>query len=427
MEHPNYIIDTITCVFSAWLLLKNWKTITNRFANVVYILFLIFYILPLFIDCLYEIPPYGNHFDAGFGLPSLDSTTRIVYDFFIIYVQLVVVRYLKRNDYNEDSDTSIDVTVPSWMLYVGMLIPTIITLLVLQSPYMLYTFQWRELELIEIPKFYWYVETFSYIAITCCALLLCTTGNSVMTRILALVFMYMNICEQGKRAALFFAMINVALVLYYNYAHAKKNTRHYGTLFVVVSFVLIIMQNMLSITFQVQQNRGYSEDASNMIEMARVDFLRDDRVRYSIYDEIYNNGSVLDYKGQSILAEACNAFPLMYVFGKYEVARYKYQNMLSCSMVGDNPHTSDKQHMTPCFIGELVSNLGVVLGLLIIPFIIIWFLKLARKYPYPLNAFIILCFTLLNLFSVTYIVLFFEFTFLFTYIFKRKNYKIQKV
>ena len=422
MSNPNLILDIITCVISGLFFIGNWRIITSHFSNVIYVLFLIFYVFPIFVDCFYEIPPYGNHYDGGFGIPSLDKNTRIIYDIFIIYVQFIVVSHLRRHPNNGilGNTNTKRLYVPDWMLFVGMILPTIITLLVLQSPYMLYTFQWRELGLIEIQKFYWYVETLSYIAITCCALLLCSLGYKKSTRILAFIFLFMNICQQGKRAALFFALINVALVLYYNYVHIKRGKTTILSFFAIVSFVVVILQSMLSITFQVQQNRGFDDEVSNMVEMTRVDFLRDDRVRYSVYDELYNNGSILDFKGQSLIAEACNAFPLMYVLGRYEVARYKYQNMLSCSMVGEDPHISDKQHMTPCFIGELVSNFGIIIGLLITPFFIIWFIKKSRKYPYPLNMFVILCFALLNLFSVTYIVLFFEFTYLFTYIYNRQ-------
>lgn len=425
MSNPNLILDIITCVVSGLFFIGNWRIIRSHFSNVIYVLFLIFYVFPLFIDCFYEIPPYGNHYDGGFSIPSLDKNTRIIYDFFIIYVQYIVVQHLRQYPNKNlliESDQN-RLKVPDWLLFVGMCLPTIITLFVLQSPQLLYAFQWRELGLIEIQKFYWYVETFSYIAITCCALLLCSIGYKKSTRFMAFIFMFMNVCQQGKRAALFFALINVALVLYYNYVHIKREKTNILTIVAVISFVVIIIQNMLSMTFQVQQSRGYDDEVSNMVEMTRVDFLRDDRVRYSVYDELYNNGSILDYKGQSLIAEACNAFPLMYVFGRYEVAQYKYQNMLSCSLVGEDPHLSDKQHMTPCFIGELVSNVGIIIGLLITPFFIIWFIKMSRKYPYPLNVFVILCFALLNLFSITYIVLFFEFTYIFTYIYNTQTSK----
>lgn len=422
------IFDILTCVISAYINIKHWKLLTSSFANVIYLLFLILYVFPLFVDCLYEIPPYSNHYDEGFGASSLDETTRVIYDIFILYAQFLILRKIKQKK-NVEISESVNVSFPNWMLYIGMIIPTLITIGVLQTPYMLYSFQWRELDLIEIPKFYWYVETFSYISITCCALLLCSRGNKVPTRILATVFMFMTICEQGKRAALFFALIAISLVLYYNYIQKSKTKTNGLSIFFVISFVLVVAQGMLSFTFQVQQERGYSEEVSNMVEMTRVDFLRDDRVRYSIYDELYNNGSILDYKGQSFVAEFCNAFPLMYVLGRYDVAQYKYQNMLSCSLVGDNPHNSDKQHMTPSIIGELVSNIGVFLGLLLSPFIIIWFIDKSRKYPYPLNAFIILCFTLLNLFSLTYIILFFEFTYVYILIYNKrlKNKKYENI
>ena len=186
---------------------------------------------------------------------------------------------------------------------------------------------------------------------------------------------------------------------------------------------------MLEMTFAIKAERGYNiDDSDAMYTATRIDFFRDDRVRLAIYKELYPEGKpMLDYPGQTLLTDALSVVPINYVVSAVGHESYSYQTYLTCALENYNRKekidVSQHGYMTICFLAELISNLNII-GILLIPFVCLWFCKKIDQFPYPYNALIICAFTLINLFDFTYVVYYLELLFIICYLYKRKPLRI---
>lgn len=404
--------DIITVIVASILVFRNWHNfIYGSSRYVVFLLFFIFYVFPLYLDLLVGIPNYGLD---GFRVSSRHFLTRVLYDLGLI-LSMFIILYCKHKKRKNNSllSTATPFKINAYV-YIGMVLPAIVTVVVLREIPLLYSFQWRELELFEMMNFYSYVEHLTYIGITCSIFVLFRTDKKLLSfsRLFGLVFLYINICIQGKRAILFFAVINIVILLYLLYRQKKQNNEKTLAL-ALGSFVVVglLVGYMFVLNLTVKVGRGYDEsDSNSIITSTRVDFLRDDRVRLAIFSETHSDTwPMLDYPVQTIIYDVMSIFPTNLIFIKLGIPYYSYQHYLTMCL----DHTKfdkDNHYMTPSIYAELISNFGILLGLLFMPLLCVWFSKTADKYRYPVNVIIICSFVLINMFSVEYVMFYLEFT-----------------
>lgn len=403
--------DIFTVVVATFLLIRHWhQFIWGSSRYVIFLLFFIFYVFPLYLDLMVGIPSYG---DNGFRVSSRDQLTRGIYDLSLIFSMFIILYYKRKK---EEDSTQLSKTTPfkiNTYVYIGMVMPAILTIFVLKEIALLYTFQWRELEIFEMMNFYSYVEHLTYIGITCSIFLLFRTDKGLLSpsRFIGLIFLYINICVQGKRAILFFAVINIVILLYILYRQKKQN--HEKTLGLALGSIVVVallVGYMFVLNLTVKIGRGYNEsDAESIISSTRVDFLRDDRVKLALFSETHSdNWPMLDYPCQTILYDVMSIFPTNLIFIKLGIPYYTYQHYLT-KCLDHTKFDKDNHYMTPCVFAELVSNFGIIIGILLMPLLCVWFAKKADKYSYPVNITVICSFVLINMFSIEYVMFYLEF------------------
>ena len=248
-------------------------------------------------------------------------------------------------------------------------------------------------------------------------------------KVIAIGFLYVNICIQGKRAIIFYAIINLMVVLYAHILYLVKNNRSIRR-FVLFSGVLAIAgaSSMLYLTSLVKSERtGGLIDDNTMYTAMRIDFLRDDRVRTAIYYSVYPDEiSVVDFPGQTFIRDFMSFIPLNYIQDKIGWNKETYQTRFTHALMHKDPKLGmdvEESWMTVTFFAELISNLGVFIGFILIATGCLWFITKIDMYPYPYNAFIICCFVLMNLFDFSYIAVFVEYTLIICWLYKKKNNK----
>ena len=412
METYQYF-DIFTIFLSIYFLLQAVKHLAGKSIFIIYILLYAFYILPLDLDYLISFPAYLNPRHHGFYISYDDALTRVIYDFALLWTQFCVIRYFKGKKIVVTTEKKNSKKNYAKYLIAGMALPPILTIVVLHNPAMLYTFQWNELDTFTIHRLFSYVEQLTYIGICCAVLYLFSDKHKKVKWILnviALLFIYINICIQGKRGILFFALVMFFLVVF------LKNNKESGfNLFKIRNIIIVIVGLavcffMIAMSIDVKLERGYAEDM--IVDALRVDFFRDDRVRMAIFSELYpNRMHILDWYGQTIFYNITHIWPINLIcINFFGMRLLNYQQFISAAIQGIR--FTEKGYMTPTLFAEGISNIGIVLGIFIMPFICIWFSKQIDKYPYPLNALIIASFLLLNMFSVNYIMLFLELSFI---------------
>jgi hypothetical protein len=358
----------------------------------------------------------------GFKISQNDVMTRCIYDLSVIFCQIVM---LKVNNNHSDMEKPIypkidNSHIISLMFF--MILPVVLVMIFPVDKKMLVTFQWRERELLSYNSYASFLEKLTYIGVCSSLLIFFYDKAKKSLRIMAAICTYFNICIQGKRSILFFAIIVSVIILIPGLRNTKLdiNKRRHMMLWLAI-FAGIAAIVMVGMTVYVKvYSRGY--DATETVYMyttIRTDFLRDDRVRLAIYsllhpDEIH----ILDYPGQTIWPIVVWAFPLDYIFASFGIIPPSYSAFLSAGLEGVAREIS-VTFMTPCIFAELISNLGF-LGIIIMPFTSLWFAKIADKYRYPCNVLVIVVYVMINLFATPYIMYFIEFVWLMCFMSRRK-------
>ena len=422
-----YLFDLLTAILSAILFfycVRSKQVRGGRF--IVYLVFFILYVFPLYIDLSYEIPSYDVNV-LGYLISSKDLTTRFIYNIVILVSQIIIVKW-----HIKSSDTTTyvkDIALKPYYSYlnIGMALPLVAFIIYGQDMAMLIIPFWRELGLFNLSEEYDYLERLSYVGITSSCLLLLRGDKTKLSiyRLLPLAFLYMNICIQGKRAILFFAIVNIILIVFHNLNDILFDSKTKWLKNVIGSIIGVALTIlMLVVTINVKvENRNYDEtNAAELITTTRMDFLRDDRVRLAIFSEMNEEEwPMLNYFGETIVYNIMSTPPINIFFNILKIKYYTYQQFLT-SCLTHSQFNPENNFMTPSFFAELISNLGIILGVLAMCWLCVFVGIQYNKYPYPLNFLVLCSFLLLNLFSFRYVIFYLEFSFIICLLYKhRKN------
>lgn len=429
-------IDFITSVISLWFFFSNFKKLGHSARYLVYYIFFLFYVLPLVLDYFVLKADYSYSIGYyGFIVSQSDKATRIIYDVLLLYTQYVIL-YHKRNaneiriiNFNE---MKLGANIVNFLILFAIL-PTVGVIILMHQPEILYTFQWREMDLYNSTGSYSTIEKFSYLGVSCsCALLINGRRGlrNVFLKCLGLFFLFVNICIQGKRAILFFAVIVFFILFYFLYAKNITN-KHKARKIAFISLLIAVVASIGMVVFSltVKIGRGYNAAATDIFyTTTRVDILRDDRVRMSIFSKIHpDQMEILDYPGQSFLSDISAVVPINYLVSYLDIHNYSYQTHFTYALTKESKPVDGKlvvdgnSWMTVCFVSELISNCGIF-GFLLVPFVFLMVAGWIDRARYPCNVFLTCGLVLLNMFDFVYIVLFWE-VILVMVILSRKSYR----
>lgn len=352
----------------------------------------------------------------GFITPRKDWFTNIIFDLlFITTIYSLIGKNERRARLNIRNTESIKVNIAPYLGLIAM-IPPMAVIVLLHRPAMLYAFQWRELELFPTTGSYATIEKITYIAVSCSVLLLFTKSRyGLFVKLFSIACLLTNICIQGKRAILFFAIINIVIVLYSKVKDSKINVKKMLIIgSVCLALCVAFLSFMISMTVSVKLDRGYDPNNTSAIyTTTRIDFLRDDRVRLSIYLKAHpDEVQVMQYPTQSLWSDVFSFIPLNYVASAAKLNLYSYQTYFTHALerkkADSKMDVENHSYMTVTFISEIISNFGILLAFFILPYLCRWFANKAEKYPYPLNAMILCIFVSLNMFDFTYMAYYIE-------------------
>lgn len=428
------VIDIVTIIISVYLLIKSINKIRGGSRYLLHLLFFVFYVLPLIIDYCVSFPQY-RYF--GFDISHDDPNTRIVYDICIIAVQLIICYFKPKKDSKVGVGTSeLSGKHYLYVLTIGMIAPAFIAIVLMHNPALLFVFQWREVGLFSTTvKYYSLLERWSYIGITCSALFICFEKEKlkypVLTKIFAIICLYMNICAEGKRATSFFAITIFSIILLVKYKNHLKttNTTFFSTqnktiLISILIAVSIGVYFMYTYTLGVHTYRGFDTDPVAAMTEVRVDFFRDDRVRMVLYSEMNPTTiKVLDHRCQTVFNEYRHCLVPTYCRQFLGIPRDPiiYQHYFTRGLTEASRVSEDVGFMTVSYFDELIANFGIIIGVILFSLLCLGLGRLADMFPYPVNILVISSFVLLNMFDISYIIRYLEITALVCYIYYRHS------
>lgn len=426
-----YIIDILTMIISAYWALVNIKKLKISTRYIIYFTFFVICILPLFMDYIigkpmYELLPNRYH---GFVISYDDSTTRILYDIFLVISQYIILKCFWRQRYrfvlssrlkqysegvnnNDDYDfRELNRTMQRICVCVALIAPVIA--IIGGYTIVLFAFGWRDEHLFDYvtaSSLYSFMEKFSYLGATTSLLLMFSdyrekrTYRGLFYRIVSVPLLVMNICIESKRSIVFFCFIMVVVILLYGKSKDIKIGRIIGIASILATIVIV-----LSVMVKTQ-SRGYS-GIMTIYSTLRIDIFRDDTIKMAIYGMLNPNEiKILDYPFQSYLMQIRYFFFMDIIAGKgfIPLQGLGYNKYLSSALIGADL-SMGYGFMTTSMFDEAIANFGVI-GFLTAPILCAIVSRNADKYSGFEKTFMVGCVVLGMMYSPNYILFYIEVT-----------------
>lgn len=425
-----YIFDILTMIISAYWALVNIKKLKISTRYIIYFTFFVICILPLFMDYIIGKPMYGllpNRYH-GFVISYDDSTTRILYDIFLVVSQYIILKCFwhqkyrvvlnsRSKQYSKDVNNSgydlreLNRTMQRICVCVALIAPVIA--IIGGYTIVLFVFGWRDEHLFDYvtaSSFYSFMEKFSYLGATTSLLLMLSdyrekrTYRGLFYRIASVPLLVMNICIESKRSIVFFCFIMVVVILLYGKSKDIKIGRIIG-IAAILAMIVIVLSVMVK-----TQSRGYS-GIMTIYSTLRVDIFRDDTIKMAIYGMLNPNEiKILDYPFQSYLMQIRYFFFLDIIAGKgfIPLQGLGFNKYLSSALIGADL-SMGYSFMTTSMFDEAIANFGVI-GFLTAPILCAIVSRNADKYSGFEKTLMVGCVVLGMMYSPNYILFYIEVT-----------------
>lgn len=432
------VIDFTAVSLSIILLIVSLKRLNKAFSCRLfyYWFFWLIFVLPILLDYLIGYPSYEyyGHRMWGFIQSYNDAETRILYAFFVIFIQLVILYHkpiirIKRKNSNTDIDTYVynqDINkfvLPKKMEIILVIVSIIAPILciLLKKPQVIFQFGWREAgKFTEITKrgFFSIIEEWSYLGVLSSLILLMfdrkkKTAYNRFLKLLALLLLYFNLSIESKRSIIMFFLIMAVYIFLLK--NKKKN------MFQMVFTLMIFTSVALAISLYVKVvSRGYvGFDA--LYTTTRIDVFRDDTVKlvlYSLFNE--KKIKVLSYPFESYIMQIGYLLfiSLLSAVSSINIKRRGYDFYITAAVMGTGTFTD--KWMTSSMYDEAIANFGL-LGIIIIGLFLSYYLKYIDRLP-KFESILWLSFLILyTMYSLDYIIIFGE-VMIFIHLFMRVRF-----
>ena len=432
----NIVFDIFTIIISIVLLVSNLHRIRDGSKYIIYYMFWVIYVLPLLLDYIVGEPIYSSLSSPGrmfgFIVSAQDELTRILYDVFLLLTQILLLNWKVKFTFGRRN--SVDYTDrDSEQILFSRREMNIVSLLALVTPllclftgrfWIAYTFGWRELGLgqgVLEQGNYSFFEKLSYLGVTASAFMLFwknedeRNATKTIRNIFAVILLYSNICIEGKRSIIFFALIMCFMVQLY-FDRGK-----FAILKMIVSLGIIITVVFVTSIFVKTQFRGYSS-FENLYTTFRIDLFRDDTVKMVIYSFLHKEMEpLLNWPFQSYITQLYSIFPLDFLsgFGIVKLPRIGFNVYLS-SALSRQSIESGINFMTTSLADELIANFHIFGFFMVGPILAIFSSFIDKQSQFE-KILMIGAVVLLMIYSLNYIAYYLEAAFIVHLFLKRRR------
>ena len=406
-------LEILTICVSIVFTFISLKSLNRSSIYIYHLIFVMLLVCPLCLDYLFGKPNYANSYPLF--LDSYDDTaTRYIYSAFILLTQFFILYYAKKNKNKysfaaEEKESFYDKYSINLAIWLGAISTPLLAICFRMPIRNILTWGWRY-DGYDVSSIIGYgsLERLTYISIISAAILL-IRSKKLRTKIFTLLVIYINVCIEGKRSAIFFAVATVIICYLLLYERKIKISK-----LIIPGIICVFILVALSLKIQ-SSYRGY-DTFEGLYRMIRVDFFRDDTVKSVIYLILHpEKGKVLDYPGQSLIMQLGFLFPLIWLpipkvgYETYLTAALKYRDIYSL------PNTV---RMTPSIYDCLFANTSF-LALFIIPIFIIVYSRYTDKATRSAKPILVTFFLMYSMYSLSYICWFIEFWLIVIFLSKR--------
>jgi hypothetical protein len=366
------LIKLVTFLLGTFYVFKIIKElyVGKNYNTVVYpaIVFYVFMYIPIICDILIGRPEY-NAFYYGFILSGNDPLTEIIYCISITYIMYIFRRFQTKYIFLPKTTGKNYATTTFFVVFfvLNLLLLPILTNTELMNVLIRYEmFQYKQGPFSAIKPFGLII-----IALILFVLFLEKKRKIFFVKLCLLIpYIYLALSMSGKRAVFFIFFAGLIYILISN----KFIIRGQIFLFVVPIIALLFF---FSSQYQQHFDRIHDDSFASKYTNFRIDYGRDDTFKMVVFSEIHKeaNISILKSRGQSLLF-----YPTFFIKRDVWTEKpYPYAVYFTSAMLGISDPSFIGWGMTTSIFDELISNLGLFLGLLVSPFMLIFVCKIGMK------------------------------------------------
>ena len=370
-----YFYNIVFIIFTTYIFIKATNSIFNYRSRTIadYVLCIIYFFncIPVLLDITIGVPNYVYWYSA-FQTVIIHEETCLIYNLYITLSMFILYLYKRKKDISQIGNIK-EMTIESWGIF-NTKNPGFILYLIIIFP-IVYTFakygfnillQYKSMAsrgfedefllntLISISTFY------SIIIFTK------KDKKSFLFILFFVLYALLIILINGKR----FIIITLIIMLMFCYEQYSQNVTkkriNLKTVYSVIFAFILSFSIYYSLTV-----RADNEMSSDMYAATRVDFGRDDVIKFVINREFFQNRPILDYPGQTYLSTIFSLVPRS-IWPDKPYPHYRY---LTAAILGlgidDIPAGT-----TPSFYEQGIANFGV-LGIIITCFVLLVICKFA--------------------------------------------------
>lgn len=337
----------------------------SKTINIIYIVFYIFFVIPVILDIVIGRPNYYN--SPGFYLASRDEVTSIIYAIYISIIPLIWRIFSKsKSDIFKISIARFNFNIIHKILLNILAVSPIIGLLFSPdlSTYINYAASPRGLLSVEGSSYHILLSRLSLVSIIAIFLLLMIKKKIYLFSIVAYFpLIFFSVWIHGKRSIVMITILLFTYLLWNKKILRGFNLVIYGILIVTL---FILFSNSYQTDFR--YSASSSKNLEYIYENFRIDYGRDDVTKLAIYAELNpNEVEILEYRFQSFLFSMTGFIPRSW----WPEKPYPYDYYLTSAVELVNMQILPYK-MTSSILDESIANLswlGMLIGPLIIFFI----------------------------------------------------------
>lgn len=381
------------------------KYLTNSLSDFTILLLYLFQTLPVLLDLTIGVPQYSTWF-KGFSNAMADTTVCIIYDVYVMVANiglLVVSKKQKNGDRTKCKANMKEVAarVPDFFLYCLIFSPLLQVIFSGNiSSFLTYSSiggKGLSVEFVEINSM------LIILAILALMLWYFKKDNTIY-RLFALgAFAFLILWISGKR----YVVVTLLFSYIYLYVMEKKNDRKRINIKAVI--VLCVVAVILYSIYYITSVKVISDDSFESIYASlRIDFCRDDVVKFAIWKEYIRGEHILEYPLQSVISTILMIVPRSLISWK----GYPHYRYLTAALYNTDV-LSIPAGMTPSILEMMIANFRY-LGMPVCIIFLCWYCKKADKartslqrYCYAMVMMGMLSQSLDSMIVIFYMVLFF--------------------
>ena len=362
----NVVFDWVMIVISTIIMYKVYKNIiyikNSSIANYIIAIIYVFCVIPIVLNYFIGVP---NYFTVYWYKPFIkamnNNTVNIIYDGYISFT--IIILYMLFAVKKSQIELKRENTLTS-LFYNNKSIA--ILLIFLPFIIILLTGTLKNYTVYNTSSLRGFSEDISISLVTPALILSVFTFFSVYFKdnfnfrkmIISLIYFICIVWVSGKRFMI--ANIIVLLIFYIvNSNISEKIRKKFFKLFPILCILLVIFSGFYLIAVRPLSDTSFK----SVYEMLRVDFGRDDVIKYVINEEIINNNKILEYRGETFVS-----LLLFFVPRKIWPSKpYPHYMYLTASILGLSIDqipagtTPSLLEMTICNFGILGFPLGIII------------------------------------------------------------------